>query len=277
MKMKLKMLAAAAALAVAGQASAALSDTFVTDGTLFLTVWDVTTNKSYVRDLGVSISGFTPTGALVSDAGNTTTFGNLPGSTLFSTTFAGATASNLRWTVIGVDQVESDGNGARYVSTFASAPTVQNGQVRNVAGITVNFAGELINNSGVDFTGAPAEYATSESPPGSTSGGGAGWGPALAGTGNNHLGTGFGSAQFWYAATTTSDGSANSTTATTQRFGNSAFFSSFTLNSDGTLVYSLDPAGVTAVPLPAAAWLMGAGLLGLGGAARRRKAAKAAA
>lgn len=275
MKLKLKMLAAAATMAIAGQASAALSDTFVTDGTLFLTVWDVTTNKSYTRDLGVSISGFLPGGALTAEAGNTTVFGNLASSTLFSTHFFGATASNLRWTVIGVDSVESDGNGARVVSAFGSTPSFLNGAVRGMASNSVQFAGELINNSGVDFTGLPNEFASTGV--GSTEGGGPGWGPTLGGaSGNNHAGTGFGTAQFWYAATTTTDGSGDPLTANSTRFGNSQFFSTFALAADGVLTYSLQAAALTAVPLPAAAWLMGAGLLGLGGAARRRKAAAAA-
>jgi hypothetical protein len=59
-----------------------------------------------------------------------------------------------------------------------------------------------------------------------------------------------------------------------------ASLSSFTgvitgTNSDanGTTVYTWEFSGVEEVPLPAAAWLFGSGLIGLAGAVRRRRAA----
>jgi hypothetical protein len=48
------------------------------------------------------------------------------------------------------------------------------------------------------------------------------------------------------------------------------FVGSFTMNADGTLSYA-PPTG--AVPLPAAVWLFGSGLLGLAGVGRRKRAA----
>jgi hypothetical protein len=284
MKFKLKALAAAATMAVAGQASAALSDAFVQNGTLFLTVWDVVTFESYTRDLGVSLNDFLPNsvGGTKTPAG-----GNLPGeiigalapSTLFTNTFSNNTAGNIRWNVIGVDSVEGDGtnDGSRVVSTFANGPipTFLNGIVRQMASTAVNFAGELVANSGVDFTGAPAEFAIAGNGTQSVEGGGPGWGPNL-GTPNNTTGTGFGTAQFWYAATTNDAGGNDTGTVNGVRFGNGAGFATMGLSADGTLTYTLAPE-VTAVPLPAAAWLLGAGILGLGSAARRRKAELAAA
>lgn len=46
-----------------------------------------------------------------------------------------------------------------------------------------------------------------------------------------------------------------------------------TLQDDSTNDYSLAAVRVSAVPIPAAAWLFGSGLIGLAGIARRRKAA----
>jgi hypothetical protein len=47
------------------------------------------------------------------------------------------------------------------------------------------------------------------------------------------------------------------------------------LSTSGDLTYTI--AGVSAVPLPAAVWLLGSGLLGLAGIGRRKKAAAAVA
>jgi hypothetical protein len=46
------------------------------------------------------------------------------------------------------------------------------------------------------------------------------------------------------------------------------------LSASGDLTYTI--AGVSAVPLPAAIWLLGSGLLGLAGVSRRKKTAAAA-
>ena len=59
------------------------------------------------------------------------------------------------------------------------------------------------------------------------------------------------------------------------RYGNAGNFATLTLAANGDLTYSLAPEAVAAVPLPAAAWLMGAGLMAMGGMVRRRKAAAA--
>ena len=59
--------------------------------------------------------------------------------------------------------------------------------------------------------------------------------------------------------------------ATGGAYANSLNQASVTLASNGDFSYSLAPAGVATVPLPAAAWLLGAGLLGIGGFVRRRR------
>lgn len=276
MKLKFKAIAAAAAMVVAGHASAALSDTFVSDGTLFLTVWDVSTNKSYVRDLGTSIDSFLPTGAQIAAGGANTVFNTIGANSLFTTHFASSSNANIRWTVVGVDQVEGDGNGSRFVSAFGTNPgTIVNGSVRGLAGLAVNFAGELIANSGVDFTGAANEYFSTGTS--ATDGGGAGWGPSIPGVGlGGSIISGFGAAGFYLGATSTDDGSNDpGNAAPIVRYANSGNFATLSLGSNGALTYNLAP--VSAVPLPAAAWLMGAGLVAMGGAVRRRKAAKASA
>ena len=282
MKLKFKALAAAAVMVVAGHASAALSDAFVQNGTLFLSVYDNLTNNSYIRDLGVSLDSFLPTGSLVSTAGVTrdSTFANFAGSSNFTTLFAGATAGNIRWNVIGYDSTEGDAgfnNGMRLVTTYSGpgfAPT--NGGVRNAAQGATNIAGAAIFNSGVAFDGAPTDGAF----PGGAleSYGGKSFQNLLDGTGGQgFFVNNFGAAQFWFAGTGTDTSSDAAAANIRTRFGNSpSNFATFSLNTNGDVTYALMAAAPAAVPIPAAAWLMGSGLLGLGGLMRRRKAARAA-
>ena len=58
--------------------------------------------------------------------------------------------------------------------------------------------------------------------------------------------------------------------ATVAQFGSAEGAATWTLGSNGTLTYSV-PAPA-AVPVPAAAWLLGSGLIGLVGVARRKSA-----
>lgn len=281
MKLKFKALAAAAVMVVAGHASAALSDTFVQDGTLFLSVYDTVTNNSYTRDLGVSLNSFLPAGSLVSAAGTTlgSSFANFAGSGNFTSLFTGATASNIRWNIIGVDSTQGDGlnNGQRVVTTYSNASPAfapDNGGIRNAAGTSTQVSGELLANSGVDFSGTPADGAFAGQALASY--GGKSFQNVLDGTGGlGFFVNNFGAAQFWFAGTGT-DAAGNAAAATVKtRFGNSANFATFTLDTGGNVTYAL-AAAPAAVPIPAAAWLMGSGLLGLGGFIRRRKAAMAA-
>lgn len=277
MNFKFKALAAAAVMVVAGQASAALSDTFVTSGTLFLTVWDVNTNKSYVRDLGVDLDNFLPgASAKTPEAGLNQVFANLPSSTLFATQFGASSSANIRWTVVGVDGIEGEGagNGSRSVSAFGSNPgTIVNGSVRGFAALAINFAGDLNQNTNVGEFGEYGSTGTT-----ATDGGGTGWGGSIAGVGlPGAIVSGFGSAGFYLGATSNDTSDLDPSNASPMvRFANSLNFATMTLGSDGALTYNLEPA-LAAVPVPAAAWLMGAGLVAFGGAMRRRKAAAAAA
>jgi len=92
------------------------------------------------------------------------------------------------------------------------------------------------------------------------------------GIGSGTLGT-LGNASGLYYFARTQGTLANSTPANATQFANSLNVAQITLESDGDFTYVLAPAAVSAVPVPAAAWLLGSGLMGIGGMIRRRKAA----
>lgn len=271
MKLKLKMIAAAVAMVSAAGANAALVDASTGNGSVALIAFNTSTGDYYIRDLGFLLNSFlpssvttrpgdgavtgtrTPEAGLTLNAGNTANFGDAS----FSSWVGGQNSADIRWMVTGSDSTANSGQQSvrrALVSSMNPAETATNGNLdgytssANAGALSALFGSATLSMTG---TGAPDAFGTNF------------------GLGADGLASLDQSANLFYFARTTYTGSTTVQSERTQ-YGNSAAFASITLESDGDLVYVQAPA---AVPVPAAVWLLGSGLLGLGGMVRRRKAA----
>jgi hypothetical protein len=129
--MKLKLIAAAAALALSGAANAAIDNGNTGNGELFFTAWDGVT--SYTFDLNTTINAFESAVAAGSGAYVSVTL-----DALFGSFIAGANLPNLVWNVVA-----GDNSGARRIlSTFSTLPgsTIGGPEARSTAGAVASFA-----------------------------------------------------------------------------------------------------------------------------------------
>jgi hypothetical protein len=271
MKLNLKMIAVAAAMV--GSVGGAQADLVSgNNGSLALVAYNTVTKAYYIRDTGFLMNDFLPSSVttLSGDGGVTGNKTPEAGLTLdkasnasfadsaWSTWFTGQTAADIKWFATAVDNTgtATATNVKRLITSSANAgQTATNGQIDNYiggggAGGLAGFAGTFT----LSTTGATA--------PGSFD--------STFGLGGGGLASLDSDAGLFYFARTVGTGGTTTLSSKTQ-FGNSGGFASLRLASNGDFSYSLAPAA--AVPLPAAVWLMGAGLMGVAGAVRRRKAA----
>lgn len=270
MKLNLKMMAVAATMvAVAGGAQAGPTGN---NPSLNLFAFNTVTNAYYIRDLGILFNDFLPNGVL-------TVSGNGPAGTpvtpesgmLFNksstASFADAafstwltsnnqTLSDVRWAVSGADNNGiSATNVKRLITSSAISIRATNDNIDQYTGSgNAGLVGDIVG------TNLSVSYAKDRPQPLTTNftiGGG-----SLASLDQD--------AGLFYFARTTGTGS-KSTAALGGQYGNSGGFATVRLAANGDFSYALAP--VSAVPLPAAGWLMGAGLMAIGGVIRRRKAA----
>jgi len=278
MKFNLKMIAVAVAMvSAAGAANAALTGPDASTGSsLALVAFNDVTKAWYIRDLGVTLNSFLPSSVttLAGDEGVTGDKTPAAGLSITKSTsgyanFADASfsswvttqgASNVRWMISASDNYSDSGDlsQARMLTTSANASqTASNGQLDNY--VSSGSAGGLVDlfgDTSLSLTGTDPISAFNTN----------------FGLGAGGLATLDSAANLFYFARSSYIG--NSTTAATKtQFGNADQYASFTLAANGDLSYSLAQQTQSAVPVPAAAWLLGSGLMAMGGVIRRRKAA----
>jgi hypothetical protein len=253
------------------------SDSGTGNGGLIITVFDTVRQVSLTEYLGVTIDQFLPgAGNATPEAGLSFDFGTLSG---FSTVFGTSDVANIQYTITAGDSIASSGSqtGQRLATTLAAGTGLgfAGGTVRNSAANGAILAqrtaiGSILlgasNCNGVNpcntVVAADSAYL-----------GGTNWGKTLGVTAGITAGSAAGTPMGFYLLTVSSE--TGSQVTTKQQYANSANSAQWLLTTDGKLTYTL-AASAPAVPLPAAAWLLISGLLGLGTVSRRRRGIAAA-
>jgi hypothetical protein len=272
MKFTIKQMLALSALAVG--ASPAFADVYLpstNNGELTLFVQNQTAGTTYTRGLTSRLDQIQTSGAIQADATNGTysvgeavtgfSFGTIAADGNLSS-FLGAAGANdvIVWSVVGGDGGNSNNVAEeRYVTTtqasLAGGTSVTNGQLRSVYS---QLEGVLNTNNG--FIEGSALGDGSSTPAGAT--------PFYTSTAENWFGAGphqasaLGSAANFYMLASAGGSTSN----------NAMVYSlnRITLDGQGNLIMESSSAPV---PLPAALWLLGSGLLGMAGVSRRKQQA----
>jgi hypothetical protein len=242
------------------------------NGGLFVQAFDPITGASLTEWLGLNFNGFQPgNGNATPNAGLNLNFGTIGGS-LWASTF-GSDTNPIDFSVTSANGAVT--NSYTLLTTLSAAP----GSITN-AGVTNAINGET----------TAVAILTGSSPCTSTQSALANPCQTKTTTDNGYLavtnigqnfnagftniyGTAGGAGLDFY--TITQNGTKPAAQATVTQYQNSTGAATWTLSASGDLVYNVPGGSGPPVPLPAAVWLLGSGLLGLAGIGRRRNAAAA--
>jgi hypothetical protein len=283
MKFSITSVGAAVGLAlISASANAALSPpaqnltSAPTSTGLYLAVYDSGSNASEIVNLSYDQSAITAAsgnltpnaanGAFVQTAAPTGTgtvlqlnFGQISGFSGTGAIFNSANEATTNFMVI--DAISGGAGTEAFQATGTSTPVTAYGGVNTVV---QSIQGEIAGWQGAaptsgdlkDTTGVPV-YSVQTGPLAS--------GELVSG---QFFTGGLNTAVNFYDVTTTA---AHKSVVT--QYANATGAGYWFLSSSGDLTYNVPTAGVAPVPLPAAVWLLGSGLLGLAGIGRRRNAA----
>jgi hypothetical protein len=249
---------------------------------LWLFVADTSTGTTFAEDLGSSaaISKLLPTSSLATAGTDFSsnqpvalsgTNLNIAASSGLSTFLGGAGSDTLEWAVLGAQYPTTTNKKAATeapggITVLASEPTIQGSQLAtdsfgNIQTIASSFNNDLayVNGTGVSLKWSAGNGTTNI------------WGASLANGGSTNLynqgpdqsGIALGQSVSLFGIT----GNGGTGQLQTYDLGDN-----LTLSANGTLTVSSGSTGTSPVPLPAAVWLFGSGLLGLLGVGRRRAA-----
>lgn len=270
--MKMKFLVAALALIGAGVAQAASLPTSATGGSLVFEAWDG--SKSYSQVLNYDFN------TVYSAAGNAGVANNY--SVSLDSGFSSLSSSGLLWHVVAGKSANDTTSRIGVMSTWNSTatPTINNTALGSaVGGLTTYY-----NNLNTLLAGGTSAVAATNTDPayaGRTQWAGSFGVAAFGNAGGNAVSgfyTGSIDATTVYAPGTgvgafysfVNNGGPSSQQSNKALYGNAQGNGAWILQSNGTLTYHTAEAAAAAVPLPAAVWLFGSGLMGLVGIGRRR-------
>lgn len=231
------------------------------NGGILVEVYDTTAGTSMTEWLGSDVGSFGGTAAPA--GGETLDYGILGGSSQFSSLFSASDIANglVSFTVSGVNDVVTT---SPVVDLTLSKPgTIRLNTIESVASSAVTGIGSILNAAAGCNNANPC-IATSTTAPGYAVGK---FGGALGGlsSSSSAAGTVGGAALDFFQIVGTGTAS---TIQTPVQFANATGAATWTLSASGDLVYNVP--GASTVPLPAAVWLLGSGLLGLAGVGRRK-------
>lgn len=255
--MKFKILAAALAMAASTQASALIMNPVGGQGEAFFTIWDPNTQNSYVQDTGVTFDTFL---ANLNNASYSLSYAI--DNSLYNSAFAGSNVADLQWNVSVAEKLDLD--YANYENYGFIGTNKNYFQLNNAAtGLAVELHDQMATaQKGTKGVGGDTNGLDNFAYWGTVANGGyAGdcrlWCYNWGGSPVNNTASVGESMSFWYERQDIAAGPA----FVTEAAGKWSF--------DGQTI-SYGSASVPQVPVPAAIWLMGSGLIGLVGVARRK-------